>query len=102
MNNGATPDGKIIVGLYADPPAPGGTYDGYVVEKGKFVSYDVPGSTLTQIWRINSSADSVGLYDDVDGTEHGFLQRWGESSPIVIDVPSAAPFQLHVDRCFRH
>ena len=92
MNNGATPNGKIIVGLHVDPPASGGTNHGYVVENGKFVPYDVPGSVLTQIWGINSSADFVGLYDDTAGNEHGFLQRWGESSPVTIDVPGSPPF----------
>lgn len=92
MNNGATPNGKIIVGLYADPPMAGGSYHGYIVENGKFATYDVPGSVLTQIWGINSSADFIGLYDDANGNEHGFLQRWGESAPITIDVPSNPPF----------
>lgn len=92
MNNGATPNGKIIVGLYADPPMAGGTYHGYIVENGKFATYDVPGSVLTQTWGINSSADFIGLYDDANGSEHGFLQRWGESAPITIDVPSNPPF----------
>lgn len=92
MNNGGTPNGKIVVGLYADPPMAGGSYHGYVVENGKFVPYDVPGSVLTQIWGINSSADFVGLYDDAAGNEHGFLQRWGESAPITIDVPGTPPF----------
>lgn len=95
MNNGATPDGNIIVGLYVNPPVPpsqGGVNHGYVVENGKFVPYDVPGSVLTQIWGINSSADFVGLYDDAAGNEHGFMQRWGESAPITIDVPSSPPF----------
>lgn len=92
MNNGGTPNGKIIVGLYVDPPMSGGTNHGYVVENGRFSPYDVPGSVLTQIWGINSSADFVGLYDDADGNEHGFLQRWGESAPVTIDVPSNPPF----------
>lgn len=95
MNNGATPDGKIIVGLYVNPPVPpsqGGVNHGYVVENGNFVPYDVPDSVLTQIWGINASADFVGLYDDAAGNEHGFLQRWGESSPVTIDVPSNPPF----------
>lgn len=100
MNNGGTPNGKIIVGLYADPPVPGGTYHGYVVENGKFVPYDVPGSVLTQIWGINSSADFVGLYDDVAGNEHGFFQRWGESAPITIDVPSNPPFNSTLTDAF--
>lgn len=100
MNNGGTPNGKIIVGLYADASMAGVTYHGYVVENGKFVPYDVPGSVLTQIWGINSSADFVGLYDDVDGSEHGFLQRWGESAPITIDVPSNPPFNSTLTDAF--
>ena len=92
MNNGATPNGKIVVGLYVDPPMPGGLYHGYVIENRSFTPYDVPGSTLTQIWGINSSATFVGLYDDANGNEHGFLQRWGESTPVTIDVPASAPF----------
>lgn len=100
MNNGATPNGKIIVGLYADPPAPGGTYHGYVVENGKFAPYDVVDSVLTQIWGINSSADFVGLYDDAAGNEHGFLQRWGETSSVNIDVPSNPPFNSTLTDAF--
>lgn len=100
MNNGGTPNGKIIVGLYANPPMPGGTYHGYIVENGSFVSYDVPGSVLTQIWGINASADFVGLYDDANGNEHGFLQRWGESAPITIDVPSDPSFNSTLTDAF--
>ena len=100
MNNGGTPNGKIIVGLYADPPIPGGAYHGYVVENGRFAPYDVPASVLTQIWGINSSADFVGLYDDGSGNEHGFLQHWGESAPITIDVPSSPPFNSTLTDAF--
>ncbi len=100
MNNGATPNGKIIVGLYANPPLAGGTYHGYVVENGRFAPYDVLGSVLTQIWGINASADFVGLYDDANGNEHGFLQRWGESAPITIDVPSDPPFNSTLTDAF--
>jgi hypothetical protein len=96
MNNGATPNGKIILGLYAN----GGSYHGYVVENGKFAPYDVPGSVLTQIWGINASAEFVGLYDDANGNEHGFLQRWGESAPITIDVPSDPPFNSTLTDAF--
>lgn len=92
MNNGATPDGRIIVGLYVDPPSQAGKYHGYIVEDGNFHRYDVPDSTLTQIWGIDAKADFVGLYDDIGGSEHGFLQRRGTADPITIDVPSASPF----------
>lgn len=90
INNGATPGGNIIVGLYFDLAI--GKGRGYVVQKGTFTPYDVPGSVLTQAWGINPAADFVGLYDDASGNEHGFLQRWGAATPITIDVPSAPPF----------
>ena len=100
MNNGATPDGSIIVGLYVDPPDPSGQNRGYIVHDGKFHSYDVPGSTATQIWGINPAADFVGLYDDTNGNEHGFLQRWGAATPITIDVPSGPPFNATLTDAF--
>lgn len=89
MNNGATPDGSTIIGLYVDPANSTGQYHGYVVHEGRFHRYDVAGSVNTQIWGINPDADFVGLYDDAIGNEHGFLQHWGTSAPITIDVPNA-------------
>lgn len=100
MNNGATPDGAIIVGLYVDPPNSGGQAHGYVVQNGTFRPYDIPGSTATQIWGINSDADFVGLYDDVNAQEHGFLQRWGEDAAVTIDVPSGPPFNATLTDAF--
>ena len=101
MNNGATPDGTIIVGLYVDPPAPGGQNHGYIVQDEVFRSYDVPGSVATQSWGINPGRDFVGLYDDASGNEHGFLQRWDEDDgPITIDVPSAPPFNAVLTDAF--
>jgi len=100
MNNGGTPDGAIIVGLYVHPPNSGGHYHGYVVRNGKFHSYDVSGSVATQIWGINADADFVGLYDDSNGNEHGFLQNWGPSAPITIDAPSGPPFNATLTDAF--
>jgi uncharacterized membrane protein len=100
MNNGATPDGAIIVGLYVDPPKKGGRYRGYIVQNGKFRPYDVAASTATQIWGINPDAAFVGLYDDANGNEHGFLQRWGSSAPVTIDVPSGPPFNATLTDAF--
>ena len=100
MNNGATPDGAIIVGLYVDPPNSAGQSHGYVVQNGTFRPYDIPGSTATQIWGINSEADFVGLYDDDNNHEHGFLQRWGEDAAITIDVPSGPPFNATLTDAF--
>jgi uncharacterized membrane protein len=100
MNNGATPDGSIIIGLYVDPPTSSGQYRGYIVHDGKFHPYDVPGSVATQIWGINPAADFVGLYDDANGNEHGFLQRWDSSAPTTIDVPSGPPFNATLTDAF--
>lgn len=100
MNNGATPDGAVIVGLYVDPPTSSGLSRGYVVQNGTFRPYDIPASTATQIWGINSDANFVGLYDDSNGNEHGFLQNWGSSPPITIDVPSGSPFNATLTDAF--
>ena len=100
MNNGGTPDGSIIVGLYVDPPDSNGQYHGYIVHDGAFQQFDVPGSTLTQTWGINPAADFVGLYDDTNGNEHGFLQHWGTATPITIDVPSGPPFNATLTDAF--
>lgn len=100
MNNGATPDGAIIVGLYLDPPKKSGTYRGYIVQNREFRPYDIAGSTATQIWGINPEADFVGLYDDTNQHEHGFLQKWGRSAPITIDVPSGPPFNATLTDAF--
>ena len=97
MNNGATPDGKIIVGLYFDMT---GQPHGYVVKNGTFRPYDVPGSTGTLTWEINPAADFVGYYFDGNGNQHGFLQRWGESVPITVDAPSEPPFNSILSNAF--
>ena len=100
MNNGGTPDGSIIVGLYVYPPDSSGQYRGYIVHNGRFHPYAIDGSTATQIWGINPAADFVGLYDDTNGHEHGFLQRWGSSAPVTIDVPSGPPFNATLTDAF--
>lgn len=100
MNNGATPDGSVIIGLYTDPPSSSGQVHGYVVQNGTFRPYDIPGSIATQIWGINADADFVGLYDDVNLNEHGFLHRWGEGAAITIDVPSDPPFNATLTDAF--
>jgi hypothetical protein len=83
MNNGATPDGHTIVGLWIDMVT--GHSHGYVVQNGNFQSYDVPGSTFTYIWDINPAGAFVGVY--TSGKNHGFLQLPDGSAPITIDFP---------------
>jgi hypothetical protein len=83
MNNGATPGGKVIVGLWNDTRR-----HGFVVRDGVFESYDVPSAsiTLTAIWDINPRGQFVGTYVDATG-RHGFLQNPDDSAPVQIDVP---------------
>lgn len=84
MNNGATPGGQVIVGLWNDAIR----RHGFVVQDGVFHSYDVPSLTikLTAIWDINPSGQFVGTYVDATG-RHGFLQNPGGSAAIQLDVP---------------
>lgn len=83
MNNGATPGGDVVVGLWNDTRR-----HGFVVRHGVFESYDVPGAsvTLTAIWDMNPGGQFVGTYIDATG-RHGFLQNPDDSAPIQIDVP---------------
>jgi hypothetical protein len=87
MHTGATPDGKIIVGLYSDltlmPPAT----HGYLIENGSFQSFDVPNSTFTQGWDINPAGNIVGDFKDNAGMFHGFLRT--ASGYTSIDFPAA-------------
>jgi len=84
MNNGATLDGSVIVGLWNDASR----RHGFVVQDGVFHSYDVPSATIrvTVIWDINPRRQFVGTYVDASG-RHGFLQNPDGSAPIQLDVP---------------
>lgn len=88
MNNGATPDGHMIVGLWNDMIT--GRRHGFVVQDGVFQSYDVPGSILTAIWDINPGQQFVGTYRDSTGHRHGFLQLPDGSAPIALDFPGSS------------
>jgi hypothetical protein len=84
MNNGATPGGEVVIGLWNDM---GGRH-GYIVDHGTFQSYDVQSPTIrvTVIWDINPQGQFVGTYVDATG-RHGFLQNPDGSAAIQIDVP---------------
>ncbi len=87
MNNGATPDGHMIVGFWNDMD---GHRHGFLVRDGIFESYDVPGgSLLTATWDINPGQQFVGTYVDSTGHRHGFEQLPDSSAPINIDFPGA-------------
>jgi uncharacterized membrane protein len=85
MNNGATPDLRRIVGLYTNMMT--GQGEGYVIDRGEFKPFMVPGSISTAGWDINARGEVVGVYRDAVGF-HGFL-RTSENDYITIDVPGA-------------
>lgn len=87
MDDGATPDGNVIVGLYTDMMT--GHEHGFVLRNGTLQAYDVPDSSLTIIWDINPNEEFTGTYKDTAGKQHGFLQLPDGSAPIMIDYPNS-------------
>ena len=86
MNNGATSDGRLIVGLYTDMDTNRGR--GYLLYGGSdFVPFDVPGSTSTAAWDVSTSGVVVGVYRDTRNIAHGFV--WSGPQFESIDVPGA-------------
>ena len=59
-----------IVGEYDDA---GGHEHGFLLSAGVYSTIDFPGSTLTDVLKINNLGAMVGIYDNPDGSEHGFL-----------------------------
>jgi uncharacterized membrane protein len=84
MNNGATPDGRRIVGLYTNMMA--GRQEGFLIDDGAFTPLVVPGSLSTAAWDINPAGEIVGAYRNAAGF-HGFALREDVYEPI--DVPGA-------------
>ena len=70
-----------VVGAYLEPGAapnpdgtiPARTVHGFVWERGRFTSFDVPGSIYTQAYGINDRGQIVGGYRDASGRQRGFL-----------------------------
>jgi hypothetical protein len=84
MNNGATPNGRRIVGLWTNMMT--GRGEGYVIDDGEFTSFVVPGSTSTAAWDVNPRGEITGVY--ANGTVvHGFVRRGDEY--VSIDFPGA-------------
>ena len=72
-----------IVGHWADAK---GTLRGYVLRKGRFVSFEFPGATGTMInvGGISASGDIVGPYTASDGKNYGFLYSRGSFTTIAV------------------
>jgi len=84
MHNGATPDGKYVIGLFMDKD---GRNKAYVMEREKLTAVEVPGAIATAAWDINPSGVMVGDYTDSAGAAHGF--QYDQSAFVRIDVPEA-------------
>lgn len=87
MNNGATPNRRVIAGLFTDmtEPAPRAPW-GYVIEDGVFTRFRVPGSDSTAVWDVGPAGALVGVYRNPAGV-HGFLLEDGQYTSI--DFPNA-------------
>ncbi len=70
MHNGATPNGRLIVGLFTDMMDNRGK--AYFVDRGRFKPFEVPGATFTAGWDVNPAGVAVGNYRDANGRFHGF------------------------------
>ena len=82
-----------LVGAYLEPGAapnpdgtiPAGTVHGFVWERGRFTSFDVPGAIFTQAFGINNRGQITGGYYDATGTQHAFVRDRGRSQ--TLDAP---------------
>lgn len=85
---GINEKGDMVGGWSTDLSSP--DLHGFVYSGGRFSSFDVPfpGGSATQPNDINELGQVVGLYNDADGLNHGFL-KVGESF-LSIEFPGAA------------
>lgn len=86
MSNGATPDGRLIVGFFMDRMMANRSR-GYLLYGDTVIPFDVPGSASTGAWDVNARGEVVGVYRDNTGLTHGFL--WSDLRFRTLDVPDA-------------
>lgn len=88
MQNGGTPGGRKVVGLFTDMSA--GKGRAYLMEKGVFTPFDAPGSDFTAAWDISPNGTIVGLFEDAAAPKqlHGYVLERGEFT--TIDFPNSA------------
>jgi hypothetical protein len=72
MNNGATPDHRLIVGLYTNMMM--GRQEGFTMTDGVFTPLVIPGSLSTAAWDVNPAGEIVGVYRNAAGA-HGFVMN---------------------------
>ncbi len=82
MNNGASPDGRQVVGFYNNS----GHNEGYTIHSGVVTPFMVPGSSSTAAWDVNARGDIVGVV--VKEGVHGFIRT--DAGYELLDYPGAA------------
>jgi probable HAF family extracellular repeat protein len=89
MHNGATPDGRKIVGLFTDMDMTPNKGRAYLIEDGIFTPFDAPGSRHTEAWDMNPAGTIVGLFQDALAPfgVHGYVLERGDFT--TIDYPGA-------------
>ncbi len=85
MSNGATPNGRLIVGFWFNMMM--NQTQGYTIDNGVFTSFMVPFSSGTAAWDVNPDGAIVGVYA-VGTTLRGFLRK-GEDTYITIHYPGS-------------
>ena len=83
MNNGATPDRRLIVGLWTNGPRG----EGFTIADGVFATFVVPGSDFTAAWDVNPAGEIAGVQHTGTGF-HGFVQTL-DGGYVSIDFPGA-------------
>jgi hypothetical protein len=97
MNNGGTPSGRTITGLFTDMVGTAAEKGrGYVIEDGVFTPFDAPGSDWTTAWDMNSAGTIVGWFEDAGTTNvHGYvLEHWRVSGGALSGTYTTIDFPL--------
>lgn len=86
MHNGVTPGGGTIAGIFFETAA---LVHGYVLERGEYRQFDVPGATFTQAWDVSPTGTVVGYFHP--GASRGFVI---DARAIDADGPEADDFTV--------
>jgi len=77
----------VIVGYHPIDPA-FGVQKGFLLSQGVFTDYSIVPGQLTRINGINNKGDFVGIFEDANQVQHGFVSIDGVVSPI--DCPGGS------------
>jgi hypothetical protein len=98
MNNGATPDGSTVVGLYSDLKMMPPPTHAYVIQNGTFQSFDVPGSKFTAAWDINPGGNIVGEFRDLTAYSTASCELPRDTRPLIFRPRSARMPRVSIQR----